>query len=842
MKIKKPYAFHIFAFIMGFSKIALYSIMLILCVFGTLHELRAEEIGRIHPEKTMIAIRTDTPPRIDGILNDEAWQHAPITAGFTQSEPDEGEPGTEQTTVQVAYDDEAIYLCIIAYDQEPGKIATQLYRRDRLPEGEGDWIEIYLDPHHDHQTGNFFLVSASGTLTDGVLYNDVEWDVTWDGAWRAETRIYDKGWSVECRIPYHMLRFSPKEKYTWGINVSRRIGRKHEYSHWVMVPKSESGGVSRYGHLEGITGIHPEKHLEFLPFALGQYTFEPDSLANPDGRELLSTAGLDLRYDFSTNLSFNATINPDFGQVEADPAVLNLSVYETFFEERRPFFVEGASIFKCNNLFYSRRIGKPPGYFSTPSDVTMIDQPDATTILGAVKLTGKTATGTSIGVLEAVTAPEYATIEDVVTDLITGQERREHLIEPLTNYFVGRVQQDMLKGSSRIGVITTAVNRKDAESAYAGAIDWDLRFGENAHQFAGSIGASRSGAEEESGYLADLSYNKTSGWFRSGAGVSIISPDFNSNDIGYVGRVNMLSPWLSMTFTRERPWGAFRYMSCVVDSSAAWNFRHEWANQTEHWVPLSKNAGFSLFHQLKNFWGGHIDVRYWFAGIDDVDTRGGPLIAVPAVTEVGAWVTGDNRLRIVPEFGLWRWIDVEENRGSRGFRLNTRIKPAPNVEFHIAPGYSWSLNKAQWVKNVDDDEDGRSDHFVYGELRSRTLDITTRLSLIFTPELSLQFYMQPFIAVGDYESFKELARPSSYEFIPYTNLKENPDFRYRSLRSNLVFRWEYQPGSTLFLVWSQSRGASSGDPAFHPWNDLKNSFSDEGQNIFLVKLNYWLGI
>jgi len=311
-------------------------------------------------------------------------REAPITTGLTQSDPNEGEPATEKTTVQIAYDDEAVYIGILAYDREPEKIVTRLYRRDAG--GGGDCVDIYCNPHHDHQTGNYFLVSASETLTDGVLYNDVEWDVTWDGVWEAKTTIHDKGWTVECKIPYHILLFSPKEEYTWGMNVARRIDRKHEYSHWVMVPKNESGGVSRFGHLVGIKGIHPKKHLEFLPFDLGRSTFVPDSLANPDGRELFSSAGIDMRYGLSTNLSLNATINPDFGQVEADPAVLNLSVFETFFEERRPFFVEGASIFRikgCQPL-YSRRIGKSPGHFPTPPNAAVLSRPDSTTILGAV--------------------------------------------------------------------------------------------------------------------------------------------------------------------------------------------------------------------------------------------------------------------------------------------------------------------------------------------------------------------------------------------------------------------------------------------------------------------------
>ncbi len=306
---------------------------------------------------------------------------------------------------------------------------------------------------------------------------------------------------------------------------------------------------------------------------------------------------------------------------------MNLSVFETFFEERRPFFVEGSSILNSGSLFYSRRIGRQPGHFSTPSGAQVVDWPDATTILSAAKLTGKTASKTSIGILEAVTAPEYATIEEMMTDHSSGAkrvERREHLIEPLTNYFVARVQQDVLKGNSRIGFLATAVNRRDAESAYVGAIDWDLRLGENAHQLAGTISASRSGTEEESGLLADFGYTKTSGWFRSGAGIRTSSPDFNPNDLGYMDQVNRVWPWLWMQFHKEKPYGPFRSLYAQIGGEMAWSLRHEWAGQTERWTNVLKDTEFIFVSELKNSWRLWSDVRYGFETMDDLDTRGGP--------------------------------------------------------------------------------------------------------------------------------------------------------------------------------------------------------------------------
>jgi hypothetical protein len=831
----------------------LFSIMLALHVHSLSDALCAQETNINRPEKAIIAIRTDNPPKVDGVLDDEVWKHAPIATEFTQRSPNEGEPATERTTIQIAYDDEAVYAGILACDSEPERIITRLYRRDGLHQWESDWVGVSLDPHHDHQTGNYFFVGASGALKDGIIYNDDAFDATWDGVWQARTAIHDKGWTVEYRIPYHVLRFSQNDKHTWGINVERYVGRKHEHSFWVMVPKSEKGWASRFGHLDGIKGIHPPEHVEFLPFTLGRATLEPGGLGSPDSRELLPSAGLDLRYGLSTNFSLSATVNPDFGQVEADPAVLNLSVFETFFEERRPFFVEGSPIFS-GELFYSRRIGKLPGHFSIPFGVKTIERPDATTILGAVKLTGKTASKTSIGILTALTAPEHATIEEIVTDPATGlgrMERREHLIEPLTSYFVGRVQQDVLKGNSRVGFITTAANRKDAESAYVGAMDWSLKLGEGTHQFSGTLGASLTGTEERSGWLTHLAYDKTGGWFRSSAGVSMYSPDFDANDLGYIPRANWLFPRLSVSLHKERPWGPFRQLSLVMDGWGDWGIQHEWAGQTERWINLSKTLDLGFNAQFSNFWRAFPAVYYSFEGLDDLDTRGGPLIVKPANTRIVLWVGGDARLSVIPDLWLSRRADVNgENppypwkKGSISWEsaVGLRIKPASNAEFYIKPSYNRRRSKSQWVQNIDDDGNGVIDHFVYGELKSHTFGITTRAAVTFTPDLSLQFYMQPFVATGDYSNFRELARPSSYEFTPYIELAENPDFSRRSLRSNLVFRWEYRPGSTLFLVWSQSLSASLDTPSFHPWDSMIQSFSDEGQNIFLLKLNYWLGM
>lgn len=356
-------------------RVVLWVIALLPVLFDLTDHLAAQGLTTVHSGKTMVAVRVHArPPTIDGLLDDEVWRSTPVFSDFIQQYPLEGAAPTESTTVQIAYDDEALYIGMMAYDREPDKIVARLARRDQSVEA--DRISVNLDTHHDHQTAYWFAVTAGGSMQDGYVSNDNQDDWAWDGVWEARVAINKQGWSVELKIPYHVLRFSFHDEYTWGVNITRTISRKKERDFWVMVPLQVSGWVSYFGHLTGITGIHPPVHLEVLPSTVARSTFEPESPADPDGRAFFSNVGGDIRYGITSNVSLNATVNPDFGQVEADPALLNLSVFETFYEERRPFFVEGANTFQTPfQLFYSRRIGRRPGYFSMPAGTRTIDRP-----------------------------------------------------------------------------------------------------------------------------------------------------------------------------------------------------------------------------------------------------------------------------------------------------------------------------------------------------------------------------------------------------------------------------------------------------------------------------------
>ena len=810
----------------------------------------AEDDARPHPEKTIRAVRAVTAPELDGILDDDVWSAAPLADDFTQRDPDEGQPATERTTVQFAYDDEALYIAVMCYDSEPDKIVSRLTRREAW--GDRDWVSVNLDPHHDHKTGFYFVVGPSGWQGDGILFDDGNESETWDGVWEAETDISAEGWSIEYRIPYHVLRFSEADEYTWGVFVHRVVTRKQERSMWVLHGSEDSGWASRFGHLVGIEGITPPRHLEVLPFALGRASLAPDGEGGSRDTELFGSTGVDIRYGLSSGISLNATINPDFGQVEADPAVLNLSVFESFFGERRPFFVEGASVFNTpgpdvvgiggpSTLFHSRRIGRRPQRFGLPDGAEEIDRPDASTILGALKLSGKTDGGMSFGVLEALTAPEYALIEETTTDPITGQDitvQRDHRVESLTNHFVGRVQQDVMK-ESKLGATMTAMNGEGFAPAYVGSVDAQHKWGDGAYSLFGRVAGSRAGAfdDRKQGYEGAVYFSNWSGLIGGQVYADVTSRDFDTNDLGFMRRANRVQTGGHMQVSIRQPWALARESGFSLNAWSHWNLDGD---------RLARGVNYNNWHELKNYWWIHFGLSRTFERFDDLATRGGPLMLEPAGWHWSGSF-GSDRRKLVTFGGHGNGGRAEDGlSASSNVGVQIGIKPASNVQLSLGPSYSTRHDYAQWVENFDTDGDDEDDRFVFGELDQDVFELGVRASLSFTTKLSIQGYVQSFVTNGDYVSFKELARERSYDFTPVSQgeLSANPDFSNRSLRGNIVLRWEYEPGSTLFLVWSQNRSESLDreNPEFTPFESVWDSFRDDGEDVFLVKLNYWLGL
>ncbi len=778
--------------------------------------------------KSITAVRCNpSAPVIDGFVNDPVWELAPRFGGFTQEEPEEGVAPTESTTVQVVYDDEAVYVAFTLYDSQPDKIVARLTRRDRWVES--DFVRFGIDSYHDHLTGFYFQTNAAGVQRDGCIYKDTWTDGSWDGVWQSEVQIVKDGWTAEFKIPYSCLRFAKSDSLAWGINFGRWISRKSEYDIWVYVPEEEGGFVSRFGHLDGLKNIKPPRRFEFLPYAVSSENTEPKRPGNADGRDFFSNIGMDLKYGISSDLTLDAAINPDFGQVESDATVLNLSTFETYYEEKRPFFLEGNTIFDTPfDLFYSRRIGKKPSTDLDDEADYIIDQPTTTTILSALKLSGRTRGGTSIGVMNAVTQEERASYMD------TLGVKREIVIEPSANYNVIRLKQDIFTNSS-VGIMTTAVNQKQETPAYTGGIDWDLHFPKGIWVARGQVVASRTGRDEHGGgFWAGI--NKDAGeHVRGSVWWEYESRNFDINRLGFIGRGN---------YNGGGTWWQYR-------TYKDWHFIRETYHNLNYWNAWNLD-GYKISH------GGNYNnsIRttgnWWFGGgygfqipyYDDRETRGGPPYKRPRGWDIWMWLDSDTRkgwvVHLHHSFGT-NWDGIYES-----YSAQLEIQPRSNLEFSIGPSYNANYHVSRWVETVEDSLG--DEHYVFGELSSREFDINFRSTLTLTKNLSLQLWVQACMAIGDYENFKLLDSPGSFKplgdveysgNLAYNTYEDDPDFNWKSLNANLVLRWEYRPGSTIYLVWTQFRDEDE-NYGHLPFDEgLKDVWNLSANNTFLIKANYW---
>lgn len=841
-------------------------------------------------------------PAIDGILTDEAWRSVDWSDSFTQREPFEGKPPSQQTAFKILYDDKNLYVAIRAFDDEPDKIERRITRRDAF---DGDWVEINIDSYFDHRTAFSFTITAGGVKGDEAISNDGDnWDANWDPVWYAAVSVDNEGWVAEMRIPFSQLRFAAdKEEQVWGIQVQRRLFRKQERSVWQFIPRKTPGWVSYFGELHGITAIKPVRRIEIMPYGLtGLERFQPQT-GNPfaTGSDSRLGIGLDAKIGVTSDLTLDATINPDFGQVEADPSEVNLTAFETFFEEKRPFFIEGQNIldfrlmggdgsFSNDRLFYTRRIGRSPQHFPQAGDNEFVDQPDNTSIATALKLTGKTQSGLSIGVLNALTTRETADIDN------NGQRRGE-LVEPLTNYFIGRLQQDFSQGNTAIGGMLTATNRDISESqlnflnkaAYSGGVDFRHQWAEKTYYFeARSAFSHIEGSEEailraqtssaryfqrpDAGYVS-LDSTRTSltghgGYVtfgRSGqsalrfsAGGMWRSPNLDLNDLGFMRQADRIMQYTWLGYRITEPFVIFHNFNFNFNQWWGWNFGGETV-----FAGGNINGG----GQLKNY--GY----FWFgfgregANLSTSALRGGPAMKFPAQWTNWYSVESDSRKSLrVGLNGFNSWADDGGTR-FHDFQIWMNWRPLQSVSLQINPFYSINKDDLQYITTGSFAAENR---YLFGRLDQETLGITLRLNYSLTPTMSLQYYGQPFVSAGSYDAFKRVTRPraddysarfhqfsdSEIRFDANTDnyeIDENgdgtidyqfsqPNFNFRQFRSNLVFRWEYSPGSTFFLVWTQDRTGSNSQGNFSFRNDLDELFSVYPHNVFLVKVSRWFSL
>jgi Domain of unknown function (DUF5916)/Carbohydrate family 9 binding domain-like len=768
------------------------------------------------------------PPRIDGRLDEEGWGLAQGIDDMLQNDPNNMQAPTERTLVKVLYDDRSVYVGVINYMRDPSKITTALGRRDTFPRS--DSIKISFDPRHDHLTAYTFDSNPSGVQGDMTWYDDTRSSTDYDAIWEVRTQVTDEGWIAEYRIPFSQLRFSitPGEPVVWGFNIRRDIVYNAEMIRWVATPRGAQGFVSRFGHITFAPPPAAPRRLEVQPFTLARNRHQ--TIAGTD-RDI--AGGLDVRMGLGTATTLSASVNPDFGQVEQDPAVLNLSVFETFFPEKRPFFTEDSRSLVPNYsqvpMFHSRRIGQRPNRFAIASGDTVIERPDATTILGATKVTGK-ANGWTYGALTALTDREYAVVRTA-----TGQET-ERLLEPYTSYNVARLQKDLFGGSSNVGGLFTGVVREKDYDAFTGSIDYSLRWSRNKYTWNGQWSGTRSpiSSRMTNGFGGGTNFNYNSKHLNLFSHYNYFSAGYKNSDLGFFFNRNNKQQ-LNGGFNLGQP-DPGRFLpflrSINLNSSVFTQYNNDG-------LKLDESYFIGTDGQFLNYWNFFIGTGRFRQAYDDLDTRGGPPILKPGGWFLDSFVSTDSRRRVRLSTDA-HFNGNREGGYNRNANINLTVQPRPQVQVQISSGITKGQDAAQWIRNADVTGDGAADH-IYGTLDRNVVNVTARGTYAFTRDMTLEVYLQPFVAVGDYSNIRRLARAKSFEFEPVV-IDDNPDFNTKSLRSNVVFRWEYRRGSTLYLVYNVANSDASRPGEFAPFRDLRSGFGAGGTQVLMVKFNYWLGL
>jgi hypothetical protein len=804
--------------------------------------------------------------RAPGEITDDVWRTAPAVDAFVQREPEEGGRPSQRTEFRVVYDASTLFVRVHAFDTDPSRIVSYLTRRD--DESPSDWIRVLVDSYHDRRTAYEFAVNPAGVKQDRYWFNDTEKDDSWDAVWDVKVSREADGWTAEFRIPFSQLRFNPGELLTFGLAVSRSVGRLNETSTWPLLSRSANGYVSSFGELVGLSMRSSVRKLELVPYVVSSVTRQ-----HPEGNPLLhasagdAAVGLDVKYALTPGLTFTSTFNPDFGQVEADPAVVNLSAFETFFNERRPFFVEGSGTFKFDSdcwdgpcsMFYSRRVGRAPqgtGVFPD-DDGVYTEYPAQSTILGAGKLTGRIGR-MSIGVMHAVTQEETGT-------MLANSLRTQQAVEPTTNYTVARARREFANQSSIGGIFTSTVRRLPEalrfipDRAFSGGVDVDARF-KRFYSLTGYWAASTVRGDPSAildiqensrhyyqrpdatsftvdstltalnGTSGRIGVNKIGGQrLRFGSQAGFKSPGFDLNDAGFLRRADerWMINWVSLRSEVPNRW--FRRRELNFNEFAVWNFD---GDRLVDGGNVNANAAFV------NNWEAGGGFNFNAGTLNDRETRGGPMMRFEGFDTVWSWVNTDNRKRVS--------ANVFNGGGSNGHgshfhdhEFTVTYRPVTAVTTTAGVRINRAENNDQWTDLVTD----TSDHYVFAHLSQTTVALTGRLNYTMSPTLSLQLYGEPFVSGGAYNDFRDAIDPRNPDYAqryaPF-GYADNPDFNVKSFRTTNVLRWEYKPGSTLFVVWQQARENDVVPGDFRFGRDVHNIFAVPPKNVFLVKLAYWL--
>lgn len=836
---------------------------------------------------------------VDGKLNEAAWSKAAWQDDFTQYEPSEGKQPGQKTEFAILLDDNYIYVGFKCWDTHADSIVQRLTRRDEL---DGDFVAVQFDSFFDKRTAFCFFVNAAAIKYDYMTSNDGEnEDNSWDPIWLVKTSRDNLGWYVEMKIPLTQLRFEGNGEQTWGLQVGRMLFRKQEVSLWQPAVKKKSGWVSQFGELKGLNNLKARKVADLTPYAVARTDRFEKEANNPfknSGKKNQLNVGLDGKLGLTNNLTLDFTINPDFGQVEADPSEVNLTSFETFFQEKRPFFIEGKNILSfplmfgdgdlaSENLFYSRRIGRRPHYSPEIADDEYMDAPEFTSILGAAKVTGKTKSGWSVGVLESLTANEYAHI--------SNSHRRSEMIEPFTNYSIGRLQKDFNNGNTFLGGMFTSVNRNLGEeqlnylhkSAYTGGIDfvhkwhnkdWEVDFSSYFSRVEGSTeaitetqkswihGFQRPDATHLtldttrtslSGQGGKIVLGKMGGNLKFMAATAWKSPGLELNDVGYMRQADNILEVVWVGYRIFEPFSIFRNLNLNFNQWTEWNFAGE---------STGPGGNINAHTQFKNYWNFHFGVNVNGKGLSATELRGGPALKYSGTKNL--WMAlGSNeqkKLTTEAEFMILGG-NVKDSKKMVNYGLALGYRPSKNLKITLSPNFTTNNDELQYV--TQQDYSNKTD-YIFARINQKTLSASLRVNYNITPDLSIQYWGQPFLASGKYTEFKRItdSRSDSYanRFSPFSGTEltyqsqdelyqvsdpsgnalytfDQPDFNVKEFLSNMVVRWEYLPGSTLYLVWSQTRNQSATNGIFNFNKDMTALFDEKPYNVFLLKMSFRLG-
>ena len=831
-------------------------------------------------------------PKIDGKLTDACWEMGVWAGGFTQQVPAQGKKPSQETEVKILYDSNNLYVGFKCYDKGPGKIRPILSRRDNSI---GDIVGIAFDSYHDKQTAYEFNVAASGQKVDMVHLGAYNLDYNWDAVWDGKAQVYDSIWTAEMQIPFNQIRFAPGEDQVWGMHIWRWIDRLNEESQWKLVPIDAPAMVYLFGELKGIKGIKPKTNYEFMPYLNTRYS--PNTTMNS---KTTYGVGLDGKVRLNSGFTLDYAINPDFGQVEADPSVLNLTSYEVFNEEKRPFFLEGNTILDYSiggdMLFYSRRIGHEPSYSPELGQNQTISVSDNTPILSALKLTGKTENGLSVGVVQSSTIKEFATIYG-------GDTQSKIAVEPFSNFMVGRIKQDFNHGSTVLGGMFTSTIRDInddhlnflSKSAITGGLDFQHNWKKRKYfvDFKGFFSDIKGDKEAISRLQLSpihnyqrpgtnyLDYDSTrtslSGWGgliqggkRSGKLRAIGSLNWRTagvdfNDVGYLYQADLIAQTIDMMYKVSIPKGIVRsyYVQFVQE--------HDWSFGSDNIQRLGRDSENTLdrlnlhgFMQFNNLWLVHLNTRKYFNIYDTRELRGGPKLYKDGYNDVELFVQTNSVKDFWAGFGPRYKFFSDGISKTSIYTLFLKWQMSDRFSITSRTTFDHSVENNKYVTTKVDLNN--STKYLVGTIDRNTISSTLRFEYFISPEISLQYYGNPYASTGKYNNFREVADASNKSLdLRYHKLTQvplpdignnyalqnqygyiynlsNPDFNFQEFRSNLVGRWEFKPGSTLYLVWTNTRSAYSDQRNQSILESFGNIMKVPSQNVFMIKFSYWFAI